>query len=73
MKIVDDGSHIIEHMVLTFNTLKKYLKKGGVYIIEDIKRPDLEFFEKLESDGMNIIFKHDGKWDWDSFLAFKKS
>jgi len=70
--IVDDGSHIIEHMVLTFKTLKKYLKKGGVYIIEDIKRPDLEFFEKLESDDMKIIFKHYGKWDWDSFLAFKK-
>jgi len=70
--IIDDGSHIVEHMVLTFNTLKKYLKKGGIYIIEDIKSYDLEFFEKLENDEMNIIFKHYGKWDWDSFLAFKK-
>lgn len=36
--IIDDGSHIAEHQINTFNLLfEKMLNKGGVYIIEDIE------------------------------------
>lgn len=35
--INDDGSHIPEHQLLTFNTLFPTLQEGGVYIIEDIE------------------------------------
>tara|TARA_R110002050_G_scaffold54898_3_gene124107 strand:+ start:214 stop:885 length:672 start_codon:yes stop_codon:yes gene_type:complete len=35
--INDDGSHIPEHQILTFNTLFPKLEDGGVYIIEDIE------------------------------------
>lgn len=35
--IIDDGSHIPEHQLLTFNTLFNYLEPGGTYIIEDIE------------------------------------
>lgn len=35
--INDDGSHIPEHQLLTFNTLFPCLREGGVYIIEDIE------------------------------------
>lgn len=35
--INDDGSHIPEHQLLTFNTLFPLLKQGGVYIIEDVE------------------------------------
>lgn len=35
--IIDDGSHIPEHQILTFNVLFPKLEKGGVYIIEDIE------------------------------------
>lgn len=35
--INDDGSHIPEHQVLTFNKLFPILEIGGVYIIEDIE------------------------------------
>lgn len=36
--IIDDGSHIPYHQIETFNFLfEKMLKKGGVYIIEDIE------------------------------------
>jgi hypothetical protein len=35
--INDDGSHIPEHQLLTFNTLFPKLEVGGVYIIEDIE------------------------------------
>lgn len=35
--INDDGSHIPEHQLLTFNILFPALCEGGVYIIEDIE------------------------------------
>lgn len=35
--INDDGSHIPEHQILTFNTLFPLLEEGGIYIIEDIE------------------------------------
>jgi hypothetical protein len=36
--IIDDGSHISEHQIKTFNVLfEKNLKFGGTYIIEDIE------------------------------------
>lgn len=36
--IIDDGSHIPEHQLLTFNILfDKILEPGGIYIIEDIE------------------------------------
>ena len=37
MFIIDDGSHIPEHQLLTFNKLFPLLIEGGVYIIEDIE------------------------------------
>ena len=36
--IIDDGSHIPEHQILTFSYFfEKLLKNGGTYIIEDIE------------------------------------
>jgi beta-1,4-mannosyl-glycoprotein beta-1,4-N-acetylglucosaminyltransferase len=35
--INDDGSHIPEHQILTFNMLFPILVEGGIYIIEDIE------------------------------------
>lgn len=35
--IIDDGSHIPEHQLLTFNMLFPRLETGGIYIIEDIE------------------------------------
>ena len=33
--IIDDGSHVSSHVILTFQTLWKYLNHNGLYIIED--------------------------------------
>lgn len=33
--IVDDGSHINEHVIKTFEFLFPKLKKGGIYVVED--------------------------------------
>jgi len=35
--ILDDGSHIPEHQLLTFNVLFQILRPGGTYIIEDLE------------------------------------
>jgi demethylmacrocin O-methyltransferase len=35
--IIDDGSHINEHIIATFNYLFPKLKTGGIYVIEDIQ------------------------------------
>lgn len=34
--IVDDGSHIIGHQILTIANMFPYLKSGGTYILEDL-------------------------------------
>ena len=34
--IVDDGSHVADHMILTAKTLFPFLSPGGVYVIEDV-------------------------------------
>lgn len=33
--IVDDGSHVSEHVIITFETLFPHLRDGGWYVIED--------------------------------------
>ena len=35
--ILDDGSHVPEHQMLTINKLWDLVKPGGIYIIEDIE------------------------------------
>ena len=33
--IIDDGSHVSNHVILTFQTLWKHLNDNGLYIVED--------------------------------------
>lgn len=35
--IIDDGSHINEHIIKTFEHLFPLLKKGGIYVVEDLQ------------------------------------
>ena len=72
--IIDDGSHIIEHMTLSYKILKNYLNSGGIYIIEDIKLKDLQYFIDLckNDNNINIEYAHEGINYWDSFVAYKK-
>jgi len=49
--IIDDGSHIDSHIMITFNTLfERYLSPGGLYFIEDY--PDTLTYS---SDDINTI------------------
>lgn len=42
--IIDDGSHINEHVITTFNILFHKLKDGGIYVIEDTQTSYWEDF-----------------------------
>lgn len=70
--IIDDGSHIVDHMLLSFKTLFKHIKKGGIYIIEDIKKTEIDIFEKMDLQEGQIIQSFSGNTNWDGFLAIKK-
>jgi hypothetical protein len=75
--IIDDGSHIENHMTLSFNVLWKLLKPGGIYIIEDIQIPriDIQRIINLKNTVSNaeVIKVYTGKNDWDNFVVFKKT
>ena len=73
--IIDDGSHIVEHMTLTFITLLNFLKPGGIYIIEDIKKKDITYFESFlkKFENIEMIQSFPGNLEWDGFIAVKKN
>ena len=66
--IVDDGSHLNEHIITSFEILFPLLKRGGIYVVEDIQTAywptyggqvtpgadgtAMSFFRKL-ADGLN--------------------
>ena len=70
--IIDDGSHVVGHMILSIQTLFPFLNKNGLYIIEDIRFQDLEIFKNLKLDNCNIKYVHNGTWEWDSFVCYEK-
>ena len=71
--IIDDGSHIISDMTLTFSTLIDFLHTDGTYIIEDIKKIDIPYFIDFLKNFKNIeiISIHSGNTEWDGFIAIK--
>lgn len=40
--VVEDSSHVTQDQIDTFNLLKPHMKKGSIYIIEDILAWDIE-------------------------------
>jgi O-methyltransferase len=74
--IIDDGSHVQEHMVTSFKTLWKSLKKNGLYIIEDIHNSFFDRMTKLNSEcnlfDATCVMTYKGKFISDNFVAFKK-
>ena len=59
--IIDDGTHFWKDQIFTFRTLFPYMKKGGIYIVEDTTTSywkeyknhpisTVEFFKKLIDD-----------------------
>ena len=45
--IVDDGSHELEHQILTVNILLRYLKPNGIFVIEDVNMDPSQITNRL--------------------------
>lgn len=49
--IIDDGSHLNEHIIKTFKLLFPKLKNGGIYVVEDIQT---SYWEDYGGDSKNL-------------------
>jgi len=74
--IIDDGSHIEDHMIKSFMILWKIIKMNGLYIIEDI---NISFFDRIKNlpNELNLvdamcILAYKGNLQDDNFIVFKK-
>ena len=76
--ILDDGSHTPGHQCSTFCNFHPFLKKGGLYIIEDVNLNHIEYItETLSSYGVFEVFNltHEAKEvskQANVFLVFRK-
>lgn len=63
--VVDDGSHMENDQVATFELLKDKMNQGGIYIIEDILALDQnrKRFEKLHDNCQIIDMRQTGRFD----------
>ena len=63
--IIDDGSHMTQDQITTFNLLKGRMNKGGLYIIEDILALDIERNKYLAlHDNCEVIdMRNNGRFD----------
>jgi cephalosporin hydroxylase len=63
--IIDDGSHMENDQVATFELLKHKMNPGGIYIIEDILAIDQNRhrFEKLHDNCEIKDMRHNGRFD----------
>ena len=57
--IIDDGSHIFTDQIFSYAILYDRLKKGGIYIIEDVKNIDAvgPFFNRLNVNAKIFDFR----------------
>jgi predicted O-methyltransferase YrrM len=73
--IIEDAGHHIEQQVKLYNIWKKYLNKGGIYIIEDIQDIDKDrnVFESLDnSKNITILDRRSIKNRYDDVLVIIK-
>ncbi len=73
--ILDDGSHVTEHQTTSFRTLWRFLRPGGIYIIEDIFDRTVDHFIRLPHElkfNAEIIKVHRGTYYQDYFIAYRK-
>lgn len=74
--IVDDGSHILEHMLLSLNIMSKFLSNDGIYIVEDIKDHEVGFFLRHVPVDLKIVCVYTGNYGklntQDNFVAYRK-
>lgn len=70
--IIDDGSHKIDHMIISAYEFSKSLKSGGIYIIEDVQEKYLPALLDVEFKELEVFNIYRGNTEWDNFIAYKK-
>jgi len=76
--IIDDSSHITSHQNILLKTVHKYLKPGGIFIIEDLYRKqsyaDFNIDDNIWAFHSFITCHHDKRecWDNDKILYLVK-
>jgi hypothetical protein len=70
--ILDDGSHIYEHMLLSMQTLDKYVTPGGYYIIEDVQSQQINDLVNSIPDTYEHVHTHYGNDYWDNYIVLRK-
>jgi glycosyltransferase involved in cell wall biosynthesis len=68
--ILDDGSHLLNHMMTSFRALWPRVAPNGLYIIEDINDYMIDPLKALSPD--DVLQVHRGNVDGDSFIVFQK-
>lgn len=70
--IIDDGSHRIDHMIISAYEFPNYLKTDGIYIIEDIQEKYLPSLMDVKFPQLEMTHTYNGISPWDNFLVYKK-
>jgi len=72
--IVDDGSHVLSHQIISFITLWKYLSPGGLYIIEDMYHPHIDLLKPIcfSFQDVDDVGHYAGPENTDGFVFFRK-
>jgi len=70
--IIDDGSHILSHQIISFLTLWKYT--NDIYIIEDVYQQHFNILSQLENEVPNCkcIKTYIHEKDIQGFVCFKR-
>jgi hypothetical protein len=75
--IIDDGSHVQQHMVTSFKILWKSLKVSGLYIIEDIHISFIDRIANLNTEfnlvDATCVMVYKGKFESDNFVVFQRN
>ena len=67
--IIDDGSHLYPDYTATADVLGRYLRPGGVYVIEDIQTQDS--VDALRRDGWTIEDWREKTGRYDDVIAWR--
>ena len=68
--VIDDGSHITEHQIISAQTLLPFVREGGYYIIEDVLYAE-KIIKFLPDYNCEIVICSDKRID-DKLIVIKK-
>jgi hypothetical protein len=72
--IIDDGSHLIDHQIISIHEFSKRLNDKGIYIIEDVNLKYLGVYDDIQIPNLTRVYTHIGKKDpFDNFIVYKKN